>query len=97
MDGIVGTWFLQPWLSAAQEGWQIHYVILRADWETTAKRAAARRKLDRETNLQLAAAMWDQFRELGKWEAHVIDTTEQSGRETGAAVRREIECGSRRL
>ena len=30
VDGIIGPWFLQPWLNIVHEGYEVHYIILRA-------------------------------------------------------------------
>lgn len=49
VDGIIGPWFLKPWLDIVQEGYEVHYIILRANKEETMKRAVNRAKLDRET------------------------------------------------
>ena len=53
VDGIIGPWFLEPWLKAVQDGYEVHYIILRANKEETMKRAVGRDKLDRETNMEL--------------------------------------------
>ena len=31
VDGVVGPWYLAPWLAAARKGTEIHYFVLRAD------------------------------------------------------------------
>ena len=53
VDGIVGPWFLDPWIKAAQENYEVHYIILRATKEETMKRAIERSKLNKETNINL--------------------------------------------
>ena len=53
VDGIVGPWFLEPWLNIVQEHYEVHYIVLRASKEETMKRAIERSKLDRETNIEL--------------------------------------------
>ena len=53
VDGIVGPWFLTRWKEAIQEGYEIHYIILRADKEETMKRAIERSKLSIDTNIEL--------------------------------------------
>ena len=65
VDGIVGPWFLQPWKQAAREGYEVHYIVLRASREETLKRATGRAKLNRETNIELVETMWEQFADLG--------------------------------
>ena len=90
VDGIVGPWFLDPWIKAAQENYEVHYIILRATKEETMKRAIERSKLDKETNINLVETMWNQFNNLGKYESNVIDTTNSSIEETVLKVKTEI-------
>lgn len=78
VDGIIGPWFLEPWLNTVKEGYEVHYVVLRADKDETMKRAVGRAKLTRETNIELVETMWEQFRDLGRYEKNVIDTTKLS-------------------
>lgn len=91
VDGIVGPWFLAPWIKTAQDGCEIHYIILRADKEETIKRATGRSKLDRDTNIELVETMWDQFNHLGRYEANIINTTDCSIEETVARIKAAIE------
>lgn len=78
VDGIVGPWFLAPWLRATEEGYEVHYIILRASKAVTMQRAIGRSKLDEETNVQLVENMWEQFNGLGHYESHVLNTTGHS-------------------
>lgn len=90
VDGIVGPWFLEPWLRTAQEGYEVHYIILRAGKEKTVERAVHRSKLDRETNIGLVETMWGQFQNLGAYESHVIDTTDCSVQDTVSMIKEKI-------
>lgn len=90
VDGVIGPWFLEPWRSAVREGYEIHYIILRADKEETVQRAVCRSKLDRETNMELVEVMWQQFQDLGAYESNVIDTTECSLQETVSIIKKKI-------
>ena len=90
VDGIVGPWFLTPWLKLISEGYEVHYIVLRASKEETLKRAIERAKLDRKTNTELVEVMWGQFQNLGIYEANVIDTTTQSMQDTVFAVKQLI-------
>ncbi len=92
-DGIIGTWFLSPWLNAAREGYEIHYIVLRADKEVTMKRAVGRSKADSETNAALVEAMWGQFCDLGEYESNVVDTTVLTVEDTVLAVKKKIAIG----
>ena len=39
VDGIIGLWFLEPWVNAVHDGYEVHYIILRASKEETMRRA----------------------------------------------------------
>lgn len=90
VDGIIGPWFLKPWLKIIQEGYEVHYIILRSNKDETLKRAIERSKLDRETNIELVEAMWIQFCNLAVYEPNVIDTTNFSIKETVSIVKEKI-------
>ena len=94
VDGIVGPWFLEPWLNIVQEHYEVHYIVLRASKEETMKRAIERSKLDRETNIELVETMWNQFSNLGIYELNVIDTTTHSIKDTVSAVKEKIVSGT---
>ena len=97
VDGIVGPWFLEPWLRAAREGYEVHYIVLRASRETTLRRAVERSKLDLETNTELVEVMWEQFCDLGKYEANVVDTTNQTVPETIESIKAHLKSGQNRI
>lgn len=82
VDGIIGPWFIDPWLEAARAGTEIHYLVLRAAEEETLRRAVAREKLGREANIAVVKAMWPQFACLGDYEAHAVDTTDRTPEQT---------------
>ena len=90
VDGVVGPWFLEPWRALVREGYEVHYIILRASREETMRRALERPKLDNETNTELVKTMWEQFCSLGIYEANVIETTGQSISETVHAIKERI-------
>ena len=90
VDGIIGPWFLGPWLNIAREGYEVHYIILRAKKEETMKRAVERSKLDRDTNMELVETMWEQFCNLGIYEKNVVDTTDLSIGDTVLTVKEKI-------
>ena len=97
VDGIVGPWFLEPWLGAAREGYDVHYIVLRASREITLRRAVERSKLDLKTNTELVEIMWEQFCDLGKYEANVIDTTAQTVSETVQSIKAHLKSGQNRI
>ena len=88
--GGIGPWFLEPWRRIVQEGYDVHYIILRADKEETFKRAIHRSKLDRETNIRLVEVMWEQFNDLEGYGSNVIDTTDCLPQETVSRIKKKI-------
>lgn len=90
VDGIIGPWFLEPWLNIVHDGYEVHYIILRAGKEETMQRAITRSKLDRETNIELVDVMWEQFNSLGVYEKNVIDTTNYSIMDTVFGIKENI-------
>lgn len=90
VDGIIGPWFLEPWLNIVREGYEVHYIVLRADKEETLKRVLERSKLDRKTNAELVETMWEQFDNLGIYEKNIIDTTQLSVQDTVFAIKEKI-------
>lgn len=90
VDDIIDPWFLKPWIAIAKEGYEVHYIILRAGKEETMERAVGRSKLDRKTNKELVESMWDQFNNVGAYEQNVVGTTYLSTRDTVSAVKKKI-------
>lgn len=90
VDGIIGPWFLTPWLAIARDGYEVHYIILRASKEETMKRAVGRAKLEKDLNVELVETMWEQFHHLESYESNVVDTTNDSIQETALIVKRII-------
>lgn len=91
IDGIVGPWFLNPWLNVVQDNFEVHYIVLRATKEETMKRAINRTKLDENDNIELVEKMWEQFNDLGTYESNIIETTNQSTEESVSAIKAIIE------
>ncbi|WP_205511528.1 AAA family ATPase [Longitalea arenae] len=91
VDGIIGPWFLEPWLEAVADNYEVHYIILRATKEETMKRAITRSKLDEKANIELVEKMWVQFNNLGRYESNIIDTTNQSIEQSVSNIKDEIE------
>ena len=90
VDGIIGPWFLEPWLDIVREGYEVHYIILRANKKETMMRAIERSKLDRKTNIELVEIMWEQFNNLGAYEKNILDTTQLSVEDTVSAIKEKV-------
>lgn len=90
LDGVVGPWFVDQFVQAARAfDIGMRYVVLRPSEDTTVQRAVERGH-GSLTDPNAVRAMYDQFRELGPYEKHVIDSTGLSSTVTAALVRRAI-------
>jgi len=88
VDGVLGPWFLEPWLKLAQNGFDVRYVILRPSEQTTVLRATGREKGVVSIDIDAVKHMWQCFSDLGLYESYVIDTTNQSIEETVDVVQK---------
>jgi predicted kinase len=97
VDGIVGPWFLPPFLALAErDQLRLSYVVLRPDLDTALARARERKgpelkDVDAITGLHRA------FAQLGDLDHHAIDTGHLSAEQTSAEVRRILASGKYRL
>jgi predicted kinase len=87
VDGIVGPWFLEPWLALAGADTDVHYAVLRPDQATTLARGTSRTTPGALTDAAVISQMWRQFAELGAFEAHALDTSALTLDETVTRLR----------
>ena len=98
VDGIVGPWFYDPWLSAAREHeLDLRYVLLMPDEASTVARATARTAPGAMTDAAVVRTMWAHFRTFAPPAAHILDTTGQSVGETLASLRDGLAAGRFKL
>lgn len=98
VDGVVGPWFLVPWLKLAQEGIDVRYIVLRPDEQTTIARALNRAQADdAELSRDAVKTVWQSLSNLGKYEQNAIDTTTQTLAETVAHLKKRLEENEFRL
>ena len=87
VDGVIGPWFLGPWLELVMEGMDVRYIVLLPGEEETLARAAGRGPQgDPELKPENVSAMWRRFAELGEYGPHALDTAGQSPEETAAVL-----------
>ena len=98
VDGVIGPWFLEQWLKLANEGFDVRYVVLRPDEESTVFRAENR---EQRTEFPLdetaVRKMWRMFSELGKYEANVVDNSNQTVSESAETIQKLLEDGRFRI
>jgi len=93
VDGIVGPWFLERFVGPLIDRQvPVRYVVLRPDATTALGRATARGTgalIDTEP----VQKMYDEFSNLGAYEANVLDSTGMTPDETVDAVDRRLAQG----
>ena len=91
VDGVIGPWFLEPWIELAKEGIDVRYIILRPDKDTTVFRATTRKQNEYfPLDVEVITNLWDGFSSLGKYESHAIDTTGQTIEESSAIIKQML-------
>lgn len=94
LDGIYGPWFLERLLAVAA-GREVHYIVLRADLETSLDRATTRS--DTPAPEAVVRKMHGDFDQLAQYEVHVVDTTSTTPAQACAEVLKRVTEGSCRL
>ena len=95
VDGVLGPWFLQPWIMVAKSGIDVRYIILRPDEDTTVLRATKRQQREHfPLSTEIIKSVWGSFNNLGEYEPYVLDTTGQTIEESTAAIQ-DILLGDR--
>lgn len=98
VDGIVGPWFFDTWLSTARRnGLELDYVLLMPDEETAVARGTARTAPGAMTDPAVIRQMCRAFRDSAAPPDGVLDTSGQTTDETLAAVTAGLKDGRFRL
>ena len=87
LDGVFGPWFLNPFLALRQEGFEVHYIVLRPDEQTIVSRATGRNDEIALRDTDVVKEMWQAFSDLGEYEAHAVDSSKQNINETALCIR----------
>lgn len=81
IDGIVGPWMLDHFRTRAAQHPElvVHYVVLRPQRDITLQRARARARTAPNALIDEGPilSMWGQFSDLGEFENHVLDTSDE--------------------
>ena len=105
VDGVVGPWLLGSWLELARnpaalttgEPVAVDYVVLRPGEEVTVARMMARKLSFALKDADVARLLWRQFSDLGAYEPHAIDTTDEAPEQTVSRVRFQLATDRFRL
>lgn len=99
VDGIIGPWMLEHFRTQALEmsSVSIDYVVLRPRRDTALARAQARTASSALVEEAPILAMWDQFADLGAFDRHVLDTSDDAATTTAVRVADALVDGRFRL
>jgi hypothetical protein len=93
VEGVVGPWHLDVVRDElGRMGIPAHYIVLRPDLTTCLSRAVGRDRVERVPGHpplieeEPIRQLWDQFNDLGRFEAHVVDSTHLSVGETTDSI-----------
>jgi len=97
VDGVIGPWFLDPWLKLAHDGFDVRYIILRPSQQTVISRAKEREQGVVSIDIDAVKQMWHAFSDLGEYESHVIDTTNENLDETVVSIHKLLNENAMRI
>ena len=87
IDGVIGPWYLEPWIKVAHTGINVYYILLRPDLQTTLLRGVNRKGPYDLVDPVVIEKMWKEFADTGLYESHVIDTTNHTVKESVKAIK----------
>jgi predicted kinase len=98
VDGIVGPWFFDPWLAAAEaHALDLRYLALMPDEAVTVARAVARTSPGAMTDEAVVRTMWGQFQSFAPPPDQRVDTSGHAVEETVAAIGEGLRAGRFKL
>lgn len=98
IDAVIGPKYLEYWRKTARDGYEIHYLVLRASKEETLRRARERsKKWNKPFDPESIASVWEQFHFLGQYESHAVNTMELSPEATVLRIQDIIKKGTHLL
>lgn len=98
VDGIVGPWFFDPWITAARaQGIDLRYVCLLPAEEENVARGVARTAPGAMTDPAVIRQMCEAFRRFPSPPANVLDTTGEDSEATIGRVRAALAAGGLKL
>jgi len=104
VDGIIGPWHLDLVTDGLRRsGGAVHYIVLRPGRDEALARATSRRGDERVPGHPALVDevpirhMWDQFRDLGPYERHVVDNSALDAAATATLVWDRFVSGADRL
>ena len=94
VDGIVGTWFLDPWRDLARaQDLDLRFVVLLPAEDEVVARATARTAPGAMSDAAVVRQMWQAFQAYPPPPGHVVDTTARSAADTVAELSERLALG----
>ena len=93
VDGIIGPWFLERWLSHLSNELPVHYVVLRPSEEVALQRAMERTGDQDLVNPEPVTFMHQVFVERGGLDDHVLDSSNLTAEQTASKVLGLVSAG----
>ena len=105
VDGVIGPWYIEPWINIAKKGIDVRYINLRPGQQMTIERIINRKwqnanyenaedfRQDSDyfpLTYEVVKDLWDSLADLGEYEPHVVDTTNQTVEESVAVIRKML-------
>jgi cytidylate kinase len=93
LEGVFGPWALPRFTSNCREqGLRLHYLVLRPRLDVLLARATGRGG-DELTDVEPVTELHRPFQDLGEYEGHAIDSSEQSVEQTAETLAAGIKSG----
>jgi cytidylate kinase len=86
VEGIIGPWFMERWLSHVPGDVPVHYVVLRPSEDVALQRAIRRSGSADLVDARPVAFMHQVFVERGGFGKHILDTSAQTAEESAVDV-----------
>lgn len=94
IDGVVGPWFVQPWIAAARaQTLDLRYVVLLPGQDAAVSRATTRTAPDSMTDASVVRQMWEAFQAASPPPDHVVDNSNQTPDQTVTEIHERISLG----
>jgi len=98
IDGVITPNYLAPWKKAANEGYDVRYIVLRPDLQTTIKRVTEREQnINYPLEHEFVKNVWNYFSDMGQYESHIIDTSTHNIDESLSYIQNKLNDNAFRL
>jgi chloramphenicol 3-O-phosphotransferase len=97
VDGVIGPWFIEPWIDISKKDIDVRYIVLLPDKQTTIERAFSRQKISFDLKKDIVENLWNTFSNINDYRNHIVDTTAQTIDESVIVIQEMLENGAFRM